>query len=517
MGLGTLDYITMAAYVVLLIGISIFFMRSQVNPTEYFLGSRRFHWFPLAVGLFASLFSSVSFVAAPGEAYNYGMPLFLKSCFILLAVPLAVVIFVRTFRRMNLTTAYEYLEVRFDLRVRLLASGLFLLLRAWYLGTVLYATAVALHPATGLRPWLSIVLLGIATTLYTALGGLKSVVWADLLQFVIMFGGALGALVALITWSPDGFAGIWQHARSQGHTFGALNNAEFYSLNPFVRVSLWALLVSAIFIKLGAAGTDQITVQRYLSTRDPKGAVKTMVWGTVLGIPLMLVLYLCGLGLLRFYHLHPERALPGMTGDDVFTHFISSELPPGVGGLIMAGVISAALGTGGSCLNSLSACTITDFWKRVLRPEASEAELIRLARVLTLIWGGISVVLAIGVIWLFGADRRTNSLVVITQVTINFFTGVLLGVFLLGVLTRRVHAKGVLAGAAAGLASALAVTVPSYLLDRPAEAPRLSFLWINIIGCLMTMIVGYAASRAWNPKPSESDGVVKTRDGDIRP
>jgi SSS family transporter len=495
MSFGILDYLAMAAYVLILVGIGLYFMRTQANAAEYFLGNRRFHWFPLAVGLFASLFSSVSFVAAPGEAYNNGLTLFLKSCFVLLGIPLAIIIFVRPFRRMNLTTAYEYLERRFDLRVRLLASGLFLLLRGWYLGAVLYATAVALRPATGITAWKSIILLGAAMTLYTTLGGLKSVVWADFLQFVVMFGGALVALGLLIAASPDGFSGIWRYAQSRGHALEALGTREFYSLSPFVRLSLWAMLLSSIFIKLGAAGTDQITVQRYLSTRDPKGAVKTMIWGTVLGVPLMLVLYLCGLGLLQFYHVHPERALPGMTGDDAFTHFISSEMPAGVGGLIMAGVLSAALGTGGSCLNSLSACTITDFWKRVLRPQAPEQGLVRLARLLTFGWGAISILLALSIIWLFGADRQKNSLIEITQVTHNFFTGVLLGVFLLGMLTRRASAAGALAGATCGLLAALAIIVPYYFVSRPAGAPRPSFLWINITGCLVTCFTGYAISR----------------------
>ena len=333
MGFGIADYAAMLAYLGVIIAMGMFFMMRQEDTDDYFLGGRRIHWFPVAISMFASLFSAVSYIAAPAEAYNHGMMLFIKSFCVLLGVPAAVIIFVRFFRHLSLTTAYEYLERRFDLRVRLLASGLFLLLRSFYLGVVLFASAVALKPATGWSLWFSILLVGIVATFYTTLGGMKSVIWTDVVQFFVLLGGVLLVMGLIIVQVDGGAMGIWSYAQEHQRTFNQINDPSFYSFDPFLRISLWMMIVSAIFTKLSLAGADQISIQRYLSTRNEKDATRSLVWGTVLGIPVMFLLFFTGLGLFWFYGVHPQRALPGMTGDLALAHFISNELPPGVGGI----------------------------------------------------------------------------------------------------------------------------------------------------------------------------------------
>ena len=160
----------------------------------------------------------------------------------------------------------------------------------------------------------------------------------------------------------------------------------------------------------------------------------------------------------------------------------------------MAAILAAVMSTVDSGLNSLATCSITDFYARVIRPKATERRKLALARILTVAWGAVAIACAGLIIWLFGTRRGQNPLVVISEVTLGLFGGIILGVFLLGVLTKRANAWGVLVGASAGLAAALGITAPYYFRELPPDAPRLSFLWINIVGCLVTVFVGYTAS-----------------------
>ncbi|MBN2217778.1 MAG: sodium/solute symporter [Pirellulales bacterium] len=501
MGFSFWDYLVLGAYLAGIVLLGAWFARRQSSTDEYFLGGRRFHWLPVALSMFAALFSATSYVAAPGEGFNHGMMLFLKSVAVLLGVPPAVILFVRFFRRMSLTTAYEYLERRFNLSVRLTASFLFLLLRSFWLGVVLFASAVVLQPATGWPIWVSVILVGLVATVYTTLGGMKSVIWIDAIQFVVLCGGIL-FILAKLTWGPSqSLVGIWEYGQARDHMFNGLRDANFYSFDPFVRYSLWAIVVSAVFSKLTLAGADQISIQRYLSTRDEKSASRSLIWGTAVGVPVMFLLYFSGIGLLWFYETHPERALPNMTGDYALAHYIATELPPGVGGMLISAILAAALSTVDSGLNSLATCSVADFYGRVIHPEADERRKVAVARCLTVAWGFLAIASAALMICLYGHDRSHNPLIFVSEVTLGLFGGILLGIFLLGILSRRATSFGVLLGALVGLAAALAVTAPYYFRELPPDAPRLSFLWINIVGCLVTVGVGYGASYL-SPPPS---------------
>lgn len=494
MGFGTLDYIVMAGYLLGILLMGVYFMLRQESTSEYFLGSRKMHWFPVAISMFASVLSAISYIACPAEAYNHGMTMSLKSVFVILGIPPAIYLFVRFFRRLSLTTAYEYLEDRFGPSVRLTAAALFLMLRSFYLGVVLFASAVVLQPATGWPVWFSVLLVGVISTAYTTMGGISSVIWTDVLQFFILVGGVLVVIGTVMITNSVGPGEIWSYARDQGHTYNALADSGFYSFDPFVRLSLWGMVISSIFTKLSLAGSDQVVIQRYLSTRNEKDATRSLLWGTVLGAPVMFLLYFAGLALFWFYSIHPDRALPDMPGDHVLAHYISTELAPGVGGIIMAAIIAAVMSTVDSGLNSLATCTTVDFYKRIFRPEADDQQSLRFAKIMTIAWGLVAMGSAALLVMLFGVERRQNSLISISEVTLGFFSGILLGVFLLGVLTRRANSFGVMLGMAAGLIAALGVTAPYYFRELPPDTPRLSFFWINIIGCLATCGVGYAAS-----------------------
>jgi SSS family transporter len=501
MKISAIDLIVLVTYFFILLGIGYYFMVRQHNTTDYFLGGRKTPWFAAAISLFCSLFSAVSFIAAPGEAFEHGMTIYPRYVMFLLAVPVAVVLFVRFYRRLELTSAYEYLERRFDVTVRAIASFLFLVLRCFYLGVVLYASALALTPLTGLNIWWGILIMGIVATATAGMGGMSSVIWADVFQFIILLGGVLLVLGLLIA-DAGGLSEIWKFAGNNDRTFGILWKPEFYSFDPFLRMTLFSGIFSALFTKLSLSGADQVNIQRYLSTRGEKQAVQSLVWGTIVGIPVMLLLFLSGLGLFYFYQKHPELAKPGMTGDQALPHFIAHQLPPGTGGLLIAAILAASLGALIAVINSLATCSITDFYVRLLRPQASESQKLRLAKWLTVFWGVMGMVSAGIIIWLYGAVEGRNSLLQISEVTIGFFGGILLGVFLLGILTRRATTRGVWIGVGCGLAVALAVTAPYYFFNPKGEK-QLSFMWINIIGCTVTVVAGYAASFFGSPPDSK--------------
>jgi Na+/proline symporter len=254
------------------------------------------------------------------------------------------------------------------------------------------------------------------------------------------------------------------------------------------------MVIYAVFNKLGYSGADQISIQRYLSTRNERDAARSLVWGAVLSVPVVFLLFVTGLGLYYFYAMYPDKALPNMAGDHALAHFIATELPPGIGGIMLAAILAAVMSTVDSGLNSLATCTVTDFYARLWRPDAGPRQKLRAAQYATLVWGGISLLSAAAIVWLFGATGTRNPLVVVANVTLGFFTGILLGVFLLGTLTRRANGPGVLLGALVGLTTALAVTAPNYFVRLEPGTPRLSFLWINMIGCLATIITGYVFS-----------------------
>ena len=225
-----------------------------------------------------------------------------------------------------------------------------------------------------------------------------------------------------------------------------------------------------------------------------------------MSIPVQFLLYFAGLGLFYYYAAHPQKALPGMAGDHALAHFISTELPPGATGLIMAAILAAVMSTVDSVLNSLSACTVTDFFKRVIKPGASEHYYVRVARTATVLWGIVAVMSAVAIIQLYGIDLKKNPLMTVSNATIGFFIGILLAVFLLGILTRRANSTGVFSGIGVGFAAVLTVTALYYFRDLSEDSPKLSFTWITIIGCFVTFSVGYAVSLFTHPPGIEKTG-----------
>ncbi|MBD3240159.1 MAG: sodium/solute symporter, partial [Chitinivibrionales bacterium] len=350
----------------------------QKTTEDYFLAGRNMPWLAVGMSMFASVTSAVTFMGLPGRAYGENISLIVVCLVSPLLVPFLLRIFYPLYQRLNVTTSYEYIDHRFGQTARFCTSGLFILARLGWMGTVVYAPALALSVATGLPQWQTILLMGVLATVYTVLGGMTAVIWTDVAQFVIMtLGGALVA-VTLVSGVPGGLSGILSAARDNG-------NLHIGSLRPSL-FEMSALIVAFTFFfqMMQDYGTDQVTVQRLMSTRGRHGVFKAIIFNACTDFVVIALLLFIGIGLFAFYHANPALLDGSIGGDGILPYYIVRRLPGGVAGLLLAAIFAAAMSSMDSGINSLSAVVTTDFVRRLRKGPIDERRAVRLARLLTL-------------------------------------------------------------------------------------------------------------------------------------
>jgi sodium-coupled monocarboxylate transporter 8/12 len=330
-------------------------------------------------------------------------------------------------------------------------------------------------------------IVGGLTTLYTVLGGMKAVLWTDVMQFFVLIGGAL-VMSGVVLWSFNGdVAAIWQISAEAGHTKMFTASANVFDAHFWKEMNIWGIFLGTIFTQVGAYGSDQVLVQRYLAAGSAKMMAKSLIFCGSLTVPVTMLLYLLGLGFFAYYHQPENTALLASLNElvertedpnMVLPHFVRNVLPPGLAGLVFAGLFAATMSVFSSGLNSLSTASYMDFILRLKKtPSRSETSLISGARWITLGWGAVVTLAGTGVYL-----AHMGSLLQAAAAIIGFFSGPVLGMFLLGILTTRVNSTGAILGAIAGFASAL-------LLWN-----HVSFVWYSVTGCVPTLLVGYALS-----------------------
>ena len=351
------DYAAMGLYLVSLVFMGLFLSRRGRGTEDFFLAGRRIPWWAAGLSIFGTQLSSLSFMAIPAKAYATNWVYFIANVAIVIVAPLVVFYYLPFFRRLNVTTAYEYLELRFNLPVRLFASLSFILYQLGRMAIVLFLPALALSTVTGLNIHGCIVMMGILCTFYTVLGGIEAVIWTDVLQVIVLLGGALLSLAFIVVES----GGV-----SEVLSVGAANQ-KFHMLDwnwDFTTAAVWVVLIGNIFSNLGPYTSDQTVVQRYLTTKDEKAAARSIWMNAAIVLPGTCIWFGLGTALYVFYKLHPERLDPGANTDAIFPLFIAQQLPAGVSGLIIAAVFAAAMSTLDSSLNSVSTAMVTDFYRR---------------------------------------------------------------------------------------------------------------------------------------------------------
>ena len=547
-----LDWLVVLLYFAFIIGVGLRTGRGNQTIEDYFLAKRSMPWWAIGLSVMATQASAITLVGTTGQAYVDGM----RFIQIYLGLPIAMVILCATlvpfFYRARVYTAYEFLERRFDAKTRSLTSFLFLLSRGLADAVVIYAPSVVLSIVFGMDEKVLILAIGLSATVYTALGGMRAVMWTEVWQMLIIFLGMLFCLGAVVVGLPDSLS-LGSALRIVGST-GRLATIDF-NPDPKVTYTFWTGLLGGTFLMLSYFGCDQSQVQRYLTGRSLTESRLALLFSAIVKIQMQFIILLTGAMLFVFYqfekppvvfnqvelakleassHADEYRELAdvydgafeerkqaaealAVAGDSsqeeaqtnflaadvrfsrarrdvmelisemndasfndtnyVFPTFVLTFLPAGIVGLILVAIFAAAMSTVESELNSLSTATVVDFYKRYLTPSASDRHYVVVGRIATLAWGGMATFFALYMGRLGSAIEAVNRIG-------SFFYGSILGVFILAIATRRATGRGAFWGLAAGM-------VAVYLTSTNSE---ISYLYYNIVGCGVVVVVGYLIS-----------------------
>jgi solute:Na+ symporter, SSS family len=379
-GLAVIDWIIIAIYGCGTIGLGWYYSRKQQSTQEYFVGSGSMNPILVGVSLFATLLSTISYLSMPGETLGKG-PVFMMSMLMLPVVFAIVGYFILPlYMKQKVTSAYELLEEKLGLSVRMLGAGMFIVLRLVWMALLIYLTAKALTIMLDVGedkiPVIASVT-GLVAVIYTSLGGLKAVVITDFIQTVLLFGGAL-LCVGVISWDLGGFGWFpteWNPA---------WDTQPFFSTDPSTRVTVVGTLVSVLIWYVCTSASDQTSVQRFMATKDANAARRALGTQLCVSVIVSITLSCVGFALLAYFSAHPDQLPESINlkenADKVFPHFIAFHLPPGISGLVVAAMFAAAMSSIDSGVNSITAVVMSDVLDRHGHAPKSEAEHIRLAR-----------------------------------------------------------------------------------------------------------------------------------------
>jgi SSS family solute:Na+ symporter len=495
--MGVLDWLLSAGAVGLMFVQGWWCARAQKTTADYFVGGRRMNWLAVGLAMFATTFSPLSFVGLPREAAYDNYHLYLAILFIpLFVVPVVGWLFVPLYHRLRLTSAYEYLELRFDRRLRRGGSLLFGLYTLGWMGSMLYATGLIVQAALGVGPAeriATMIVLGAVTAVYTTLGGYKATVWTNVIKSAVLAGVVVAVLLLAVGRVEGGWAAVWGLGRA--HDKFAMFDLR---LDLTSRATFFSACAFGLFVYLSVSVASQAAVQRYASMPSVGAARRLLVVHGVGTAVVCLLFFLLGSVMFAFYAQHPAGA-PGGGGpggdpralsesvfpplprkDQLTMHFVRTELPvPGLSGLLLAGLFTAVMGSVSSGLNALSSLVVYDWC-----PGRQVG--VGLGRVLSAVFGVATVVTSLLVPYL-----GEHVFDIIIRISGALF-GPLLGLFLLGACVRRANTPGAACGLAAGLLGLV-------LIFPTAISPW----WYGAFTCLPTLGVGIAASFLFPPPPPD--------------
>ncbi len=480
-GLKAVDYVVIVIYLFGVAGIGLYFyLTGKKDTANFFLAGRKIPWWAAGLSLYATGTSAISYLAIPAKSYATNWLYLAQNVIGFVGTIYVGFVIVPLVRRLNLVSVYEYLEMRFHPAVRMIASLICIVQHlAGRMSIVLLLPSLALSAVTGISVVTCILIMGVITTVYTFLGGMKAVIWTDVLQVFVMVGGALFAMA----WMIHGAGGFGEVARV-AHAGGKTHLFDFSF--DFTIPNVW------IFVLLLIVGTltwpqDQVMTQRVLSTKDDKAARNSVFMLTALVLPGSFMFFALGTLLYAYYKAHPASLNPLLATDQTFPQFIAAELPPGVTGLIIAGIFAASMATLSSNINSISTLVSVDFYERYAkRPSAAMS--VRLAEAVTLLTGVIGTGLA-----LYLSTLKIQSLFDKWLELFALLGGGFAGIYALGMFTRRANWQG----AVTGIVMSLVMTLLAKLYT-PVHV--LMYMVISISSC---MAFGYLGSWCF-PAPAQS-------------
>lgn len=496
---GVINWVVVVVYLLGMVGIGYWFMKKEAaNSTDdYFRGGQRIPWWVAGLSIFATILSSITFMAIPAVAYSGDWNRWIGQWPILVLVPLVVFFYLPFFRKLNLTSAYEYLEARFNLAIRLIASTSFMIFHIGRIAIVLYLPALALSSVTTINIYAAIIVIGLLCVIYTVMGGIEAVVWTDAIQALVLIGGALLCFGLVVAKVDGGFSAITATAE-QGKFLTAdwslAGATDFSSATK----SGWLFFLGFLFAALPSYTSGQDVVQRYVTTPTEKEAAQSLWLNIFMTLVGSAIFFGLGTALYVFYQNHAGMLDPTLESNDgILPFFIMQNLPVGVAGLIIAGVFAAAQSTISSSLNSVATAFVTDYYGRVIAPESEDQKRLKVARNIVIILGilGIGCACVVKLLDIKSAFDTFN-------IFVGFVMGPLAAIFALGIFTQRVSGSAALIAAIAG---ALSLGVVHY--SNNAGITNIWGLFNGLICFTATFTVGLIAGIFMPANPEQVKGL----------
>jgi solute:Na+ symporter, SSS family len=485
MHLRTVDLVLVAFY---LVGITLFGLRfrksRESSLRSYFLADRNVPWWAIALSIVAAETSTLTIISIPGLAFSGDFGFLQVVLGYLVGRVVICILFLPRYFRGELLTAYQLIGQRFGRRLHRATAALFLVMRAAAEGVRVFAVAIVVGVAIGTGDLASIAILSVLTLLYTFEGGMTAVIWTDVVQMFLYVGGSLAALATVCHRIPGGWSALIAGA-SAAHKLTVLH----FSWSLAETYTFQAGVLGGCFLTMASHGTDQLMVQRLLAARNLRDSrAALLASGGVIFFQFALFL-LIGAGLFVYYK--SVGAAPGLSSDRIFPAFIVQQMPPGIAGLMVAAILAAAMSNLSAALNSLASTSVVDFYLP-RHPDISRTMRTRLSRLMTIVWAAVLFALAM-------FSRGGGHVVEIGLSIASVLWGAMLGVFLLGTLSRRANERGTIAGMVAGVAINLFLWLQPHALSLSVGAhtvvlPKIAWTWWVLIGSLVTCAVGYAVS-----------------------
>ena len=469
---GWLNWTVLALYLLGMLGMGIYFMRKENGADDFFKGGGRIPWWAAGISIYATMLSAITYMTIPAKAYTTDWTYYPMLWMILLISFPVIKYYLPYFRKLNVTSAYEILEQRFNLFTRLLASALFSIFMIVRMAIVLYLPSLALTAVTGIDIYLCIVLMGLVTIVYCTMGGVEAVIWGDVVQGLILVCGAIFAAVYLAVGTEGGVMGCIDIA---------LENDKlrlFDWSNTWSQATWWVIIIGGLANNLISYTSDQTVIQRYLTTPDEKSAGRGILVNGVMSVFVSVAFYMIGTGLYTFYKTHPAELDVTMgQSDAIFPFFMMSQMPAGVAGALIAAIFAATMSTISSNINSVATAFSIDFWKR-FRP-TTDSQLVVVARWASVVSGLVGLMLA-----LFMATWNIQSFLDFFNEALGLLTSGLGGLFFIAVFMKRVKGNAALAGFVAGEA----------VVFWMSEYTTANFLLFGAIGMVVSIVVAWLLS-----------------------
>lgn len=472
---GALNWVVLIAYLVAMLALGYYFMHREKDSNDFFTGGGRIPWWAAGISIFATMLSAITYMSIPAKAYATDWKYYPMQIMIFLVAFPVIKYYLPFFRRLNVSTAYAYLEQRFNYGVRAMASTLFIVFMVARMALVLFLPSLAMSAVTGIDIFVCILLMAVITIVYCTMGGMEAVVWGDVVQGIILVGGALLAAIFLVTQTEGGVSGFFDIGFADDK-FVLFDWSLDYRTPTF-----WVIILGGLANNLISYTSDQTVIQRYMTTDSERSAARSIITTGILSMLTSIVFYTIGTGLYTFFKTHPAALDVTMDKTDaIFPFFMMSQLPQGIAGLLIAALFAATMSTVSSNINSISTAFTMDMYKK-WRPKTGDKTTLRVARysgiVAGLIGTGIAILMAV---------TDIQSLLDYFNTILGLLTGSIGGLFIMGIFFKRINAACSLVGFICGT---LAVFYLNYFTDANFFLFGFASMVVSVVVALLLSLV----------------------------